>query len=118
MPWENIGSCGSGQLPDDRDWMLHCYGMALSYLNFVMPPPKGCEFDIMWHEHELGEYPSLGLYWGAGHNDAPWDFISKCEKILERFDEAISWSDIDPDAIADILDYEEEEDDDDYEDEE
>lgn len=108
MPWENIGSCGSGQLPGDREWILQCYGMALAYLNFIMPPPDGCEFGIMWHEHELGDYPSVGLYWGSPQNDAPWGFINKCEVILERFDDAISWSEIEPDAISEELDFDEE----------
>jgi len=84
--------------------------MAISYLNFVMSPPDGCEFGVMWHEHDFGEYPSLGLYWGEPLSDAPWNFIHKCEVLLERFNEAISWHEIDPEAISDDLeDFEEEE---------
>ncbi len=101
MPWENIGSCGTGQFPNDRDWIVQCYELALSYLNFIMgTPPKGCELGIMWHEHELGDYPSVGLNWDFPQSEPPWKFINRCETLLERFDEAVSWSEIDPDAIA------------------
>ena len=43
MPWENIGECGDGQLPEDREWLSHCYSMAVSYLKFVIDDiPEGC----------------------------------------------------------------------------
>ncbi len=117
MPWENVGSCGSGQLPNDRDWIIQCYELALSYLRFVMPPPPdGCELGIMWHEHELGDYPSIGLNWDFPQRDIPWNYVNKCETLLSRFDDAVDWSSIDPDAIYEELDSEvgkDEEDDDD-----
>ena len=104
MPWENVGSCGTGQLPNDKDWILLCYEQALSYLNFVMPqPPEGCELGIMWHEYELGDYPSIGLQWDFPLDDPPWDYINKCENILKRFNDAIDWSEIDPDAVYEDL---------------
>jgi len=106
MPWENIGSCGSGQMPYDTNWIVHCYKLALSYLNFVVGmAPEGCELGIMWHEHELGDYPSIGLFWDYPQNGPPWKFINKCERLLERFDAAVNWSEIKPDAMDEDDEY-------------
>ncbi len=58
----------------------------------------------MWHEHELGDYPSVGVYFDY---DAPWDFIHRCESALERFDSGVSWTDIQPQEEYDD-DFEEE----------
>ena len=94
MPWENIGSVGNGQMPRDQAWILFCYDLAVSYLEFSCgEPPLGTKIGVMWHEHELGEYPSVGIYFDY---DAPWDFIHQCESALERFDSAVSWPDIQP----------------------
>jgi len=114
MPWENIGSCGTGQLPNDRNWIVQCHELALSYLNFIMgSAPEGCELGIMWHDHELGNYPSVGLHWDYPQCEPPWKFINTCEALLERFDEAVSWFDIDPDVVAEkIEEYRDDESDD------
>lgn len=94
MPWESIGSVGTGQLPQDRAWILFCYDIAISYLKFSCGnPPAGSKMGVMWHEHELGDYPSLGIYFDY---DDPWDYIRRCESALECFDAAVSWSDIQP----------------------
>jgi hypothetical protein len=104
MPWEDIGSCGNGQLPNDMEWNMYCYSMALSYLKFVIgDPPAGCDLGIMWNEHELGEYPSVGVWWGPPQMDIPQEYISRCEFALEKFDDSIAWSEIEPDAIDEEL---------------
>lgn len=95
MSWESIGSVGDGQMPEDRDWILFCCDLALLYVKFVCgDPPSGCELGVMWHEHELGEYPSLGV--SSGEFEPPWDYINQCEAALERFGDAVSWSEIQP----------------------
>lgn len=44
MPWEHIGDCGSGQMPDDRDWILKELAMGISYVLFICSmPPNACE---------------------------------------------------------------------------
>lgn len=118
MPWENIGSCGIGDISDDRAWIIENYNMALSYLKFVLePPPEGCSLDIMWQEHELGDYPSIGLFWDETQLDPPWDYLNRCTRALEIFDDAIDWYAISPDSIAEKLsELDEEEDDDEYDD--
>lgn len=35
MPWENVGSVDTGEMPDEKDWILFCLGMAKSYVDFV-----------------------------------------------------------------------------------
>lgn len=99
MPWEYIGSCGSGGSLDDNDWIVHCNELAISYLNFVIGSvPAGCELGIMWQEHELGDYPSIGLHWDYPQIEPPWDIINKCEILIERFDDAVNWSEVEPEA--------------------
>ena len=100
MPWEYVGGCGGGQLPEDKDWIVFCYRMAIDYLDFVLEePPDGCELGIMWHEHELGEYPSVGVHWDFPQSEPPWSYIRKVEIALSRFNRAIEWFDISPREI-------------------
>lgn len=92
MPWESIGTVGNGQMPGERDWILCCYDLALPYLRFKCgEPPPGCQLDVMWHEHDLGEHPSLGVY---SESEPPWEYIHRCTAALERFDDAVSWDEI------------------------
>ena len=99
MTWENVASCGSEELPFDS-WMEYCYQMAIDYLGIVLEdPPAGCELGIMWHEHDLGEYPSVGVHWDFPQSEPPWTYIRKCEIALSKFDEAVEWFDISPDEI-------------------
>ena len=101
MPWEHIGDCGASQIPHEEGWVLFQLQMGIDYLKHVCgDPPPGCELGVMWHEHELGEYPAVGLCWEfpAAH-DAPWDYIARCEIALEAFNGAVNWSDIHPDVV-------------------
>lgn len=77
MPIEDIGECDIGQMAWDRDWIVFQLEMGINYLKHVCgPPPPGCELEVMWHEHDLGEYPSIGLYWDASvQYDVPWVLI-------------------------------------------
>lgn len=90
MPWERIGAVGTGQMPHERAWILFCYELALSYLKFKCgEPPLGSSLDVMWTEHDLGEQPSLGVYYEF---EPPRQYINRCEQELERFDSAVDWS--------------------------
>ena len=61
MPWESIGSVSTGQMPCDENWILLSLNLAKKYVEFVCgKAPSGSKLDIMWHDHELGSYPSLG----------------------------------------------------------
>jgi hypothetical protein len=90
MTWESIGSTGSGQTPEDEAWILMNLGLARAFINHVCGrPPDGCSLDIMWHEHELGNYPSLGIW---SDSEPPWRYINACERALEVFDDAVDWT--------------------------
>lgn len=104
MPWEHIGSCGTGQLPDDREWIISALEICIAYLRAVAPEPEGSELGIMWNEHELGDYPSIGLLWPESIREPPMDYVCLCSDLLGRFDLAVSWSEISPDGVADLLD--------------
>lgn len=78
--------------------------MAIDYLSFVLEePPDGCELGIMWHEYDLGEYPSIGVHWEHPQSEPPWRYIRKCEIALTKFDEAIGWFDISPSEVESEL---------------
>jgi hypothetical protein len=68
--------------------------LAICYIRHACgEPPTGYELDILWHEHDLGEYATVGITWN-GPYEAPWDYISRAEDVLERFNQAVSWSDL------------------------
>lgn len=112
MPWEHIGSLDSGDMiSDGTEWLTLSYEMAVKYLNFFVgdKAPTGCKIGIMWHEHHYGSYPSVGIYWEAPADDAPWELISLCEELLQIFDSNISWYKFTPSSIEEIIEaYEEE----------
>lgn len=106
MPWEYVGDCGEGQMPDEREWVVTELELAIRYLEHVCgKPPAGCELGIMWQEHDLGAYPSIGLLYEYEHGyyDPPWDYISKCEVALQAFNEAVNWSAIHPDRVREQI---------------
>lgn len=118
MTWESIGSTNTGQMPDDEAWILFSIGLAKQYVLFVCgDPPEGSKLGVMWHDHELGSYPSLGVW---TEFDPPWDYINACERALEVFDESTEWYQLKqhwensfPDQEADEAEDDEEDGDDD-----
>jgi TPR repeat protein len=50
----------------------------------------------MWHEHELGEYPTLGVSYEDEdeYNDAPWDYINACESAMDFLNEKMPWHEL------------------------
>ncbi len=92
MPWESIGSVNTGDMPHEEDWILFCLGMAKSYIDFVCEDtPDDGKLEIMWHDHELGNYPSLGVWYEL---EEPCGYISACEEALEVFNESVSYLDL------------------------
>lgn len=92
MSWESIGDTGTGQMPHDRGWILWSLELAKKYVWLVSgAPPPGSKLEVMWHEHELGEYPSLGVW---SEYEPPWDYIHSCERALEVFNDAVAWSEL------------------------
>ena len=108
VPNENIGSCGTSQ-SSDGDWAASELELGICYIRRACgEPPDGYELGIIWHEHELGDYPTIGITW-EGPFVAPWEYIRDAEKALTRFDEAVDRAAIAPQEEADIGDEDEEE---------
>jgi hypothetical protein len=90
VPWESIGSVDTGEMPADERWILFCLKQAQNYIEFVCgSPPDDIKLEIMWHDHDLGDYPSLGVWYDF---DEPCEYISACENALDVFNDAVSWS--------------------------
>ncbi len=113
MPWESIGDCGDGQVPKETDWLVFELQMGIMYLKQVCGgPPKGYELVLMWHTHDYGDYPTIGISWEDSTRDAPWEYIQKCEIALSEFDSAVNWDKIKPEIVRERFAVEEREDDD------
>ena len=90
MPWDSIGSVNTGSLPHDGEWIRFCLGLARRYAELVAgPAPYGHGIGVMENDHELGSYPSLGVYW---EYDFDARYVGVCERALEAFDAAVEWS--------------------------
>ena len=67
----------------------------------LLPPLHRCtlspschgKVDVMWHDHDLGSYATVGLRWDAGvRSDAPWDYINWAEQAISRLDDAVDFT--------------------------
>lgn len=97
MPWEYVGECGSGSYPQEAAWVDYCLDAGLNYLRFSLgDPPTGCELGIMMNDHDLGSYPSIGVYWSFPVSDAPWNYINSAEELLSEFNKAVAWDKLYP----------------------
>lgn len=89
MPWEDVGSVDTGEMPEDEGWILFCLGLAKNYVQFVCgQAPDESKLEVMWHEHELGDRPSLGIWYDF---EEPCEYIHICETALDVFNESVSW---------------------------
>lgn len=92
MPWENIGSVNTGDMPNDEAWILFCLDLAQKYVQFVCGlPPEESKLDVMRSEHELGDHPSLGVWYDM---EEPCEYIIAAENALDAFNKAVSWTDL------------------------
>jgi len=41
---------------------------------------------MVWQDHELGQYPVIGLVWDDPMRGTPWNYISRCEAALTAFE--------------------------------
>ena len=85
MPVEIIGEFGT---PGGNSAWLQAEGeMAITRIKKICgDPPPEMELEIVWQEHELGDYPSIGLVWNDPMRGTPWNYISRCEAALTAFE--------------------------------
>ncbi|MGV8081092.1 MAG: hypothetical protein AB2L22_13690 [Syntrophales bacterium] len=86
MPWDNIGSVNTGQMPEDEPWIRFCLGLALRYVKHTCgDPPSGCTLEIMTDEDGS---PALGIW---SEFTPTQDYVRKCEDALFVFNRAVDW---------------------------
>jgi hypothetical protein len=51
----------------------------------LLGPPE-MDLEIVWQEHELGQYPVIVLVWEDRLRGVPWNYISRCEAALAAFE--------------------------------
>lgn len=89
MGWESIGSVDTGQIPGDLEWIDFCQDLAIRYIKFVCgDPPLGSTLGVMQNDHDLGSYPSIGVW---SEFSPEFDYVNACERALDTFNSAIEW---------------------------
>jgi hypothetical protein len=81
MPVEMIGEFGTRGA--DSEWLEAEGKLAIRHvLEICGDPPPEMELEIVWQEHELGNYPTIGLVWDDPMRGAPSKYLSRCEEAL------------------------------------
>lgn len=89
---ESIGEVGWS----DRGLWHFASAWALDFLELALgDPPTGVRIGTLDHDHELGTYSTIGVFWHEGHPE-PWDFIRRAEDALATFNGAVDWAALDP----------------------
>ena len=87
---------------------VSCLEWGIEYLRWVVPEPEGFELGIMWQEHDLGDYPSIGVQWDGPWSEPPSKFMRRCEEALRIFDRSVEWASINPSRVGGRFDEEDE----------
>lgn len=95
---ESIGQLGS------TPW-AHVF--AVWYIPQILgEPPEGCELAVLWHDHEVGSYSTMGIRWDLCENpDPPSDYIQRCEKLIDLLEEQglLNFEVLDPEYMCEFL---------------
>jgi hypothetical protein len=85
MPVEIIGEFGTAGA--DREWLRAQGELAIQHLNQVCgEPPPEMELEIVWQEHDLGNYPVIGLVWEDSMRGTPRDYVARCQTALDAYE--------------------------------
>jgi len=88
MPVEHIGEFGGTTHGASREWISAKAELAIRHIiKTCGPPPEEMELEVQWQEHELGSYPLIVLLWEDGMRGAPWDYIARCQEVLEDYED-------------------------------
>jgi hypothetical protein len=85
MPIEIIGEFGTPGA--SLDWLDAQAKLTIRYVTKLCgdPPLEMC-LEIVWQEHELGNYPTIGLVWDDPMRGTPWNYISRCEVAVAAYE--------------------------------
>jgi hypothetical protein len=85
MPTELIGEFGTPGATSE--WIEAEGKLAITHLKKICggPPPE-MELEIVWQEHELGNYPVISLVWEDPFRGTPWNYIARCEAALTAYE--------------------------------
>ena len=85
MPVEIIGEFGT---PGAHSEWLEAEGkLAIRHLKSICgEPPPEMELEIVWQEHELGNYPVIGLTWEDPFRGVPWNYVERCAVALTAYE--------------------------------
>jgi hypothetical protein len=85
MPTEIIGEFGTPGA--NSEWLEAEGQLAIRHVKKICgDPPPEMKLEIVWQEHELGNYPTIGLVWDDPMRGTPWNYISRCEAALTAFE--------------------------------
>ena len=85
MPSELIGEFGTPGA--SQEWLDAQAKLAIRHIKQVCgDPPPEMELEIVWQEHELGNYPVIALVWEDPMRGTPWNYISRCEAALTAYE--------------------------------
>jgi hypothetical protein len=86
MPVEIIGEVGTAGA--EREWLAAQASIAIKQIiKKCGPPPPEMELELLWQEHDLGDYPVIALTWEDGMRGAPSKYISRCQDALFEHEE-------------------------------
>jgi hypothetical protein len=93
MPWELIGCCGRGQWPE-RERIKFELGLGISILRLLCDQePPGTGLEVVWHDHDSGQYAEISLGWEQGSlDDREWRYIARCERALTELNWSVDWA--------------------------
>ncbi len=85
MPIEIIGDFGATGA--DPEWLGAQGKLAVKHLKKICgDPPPEMELEIVWREHDYGNYSVIGLVWEDPMRGAPWNYIARCEAALTAYE--------------------------------
>jgi hypothetical protein len=85
MPTELIAEFGTPGATSE--WIEAEGKLAITHLKKICgDPPPEMELEMVWQDHELGQYPVIGLVWDDPMRGTPWNYISRCEAALTAFE--------------------------------
>lgn len=95
MPQESVGCCGGAQWPDrGRIEFELDLGIAFRRLLCGREPP-GTTLEVVWHDHDSGQYAEIGLVWEQGALfDREWHYFARCERAFTELNDCVNWEDL------------------------